>query len=95
MTTHIYVVYVFRTFGEPFGNQWEEEYFDRAEAEAARERYNAQGGVYARPIEERPYKCAERKSNFFGPPVRWDMPPMTVSRYCPLSEHYERYYGET
>ena len=94
MKTHVYVVYVFRTFGEPFGNQWQEEYFDRTEAEAARERYNAQGGLYAREVFERPYKPAECKSNFIGASVRWDMPPVTVSHYCPLSEHHERYYGE-
>lgn len=91
--TVVYRVLVFRTFGEAFGSRWIEEYFDPAEAEAVRDRLNAQDGIYAR-VEERPYAPVERKSNFFGSPVRWDLPPITISHFCPLTEHHERYYGE-
>lgn len=53
-------------------------FFNRDDAETLCALINAKGpGHYAR-MEERPYTPVEHKSNFFGPPVRWDMPPM----YC-------------
>ena len=63
-------------------------------SETARDRNNAWPGRYARPVGERPYVPVKRKSNSFGPAVRWDMPPVRISHYVPMSEHHERYYGE-
>lgn len=90
--TTIYRVLVFRSYGEPLGSRWIEEYFDSAEAEAVRDRLNAQNGIYAR-IEERPYTPVERKSNFFGPPVRHDLPPLYIGRHPPR-DFADRRYGE-
>lgn len=90
----VYRVICSRTFGDAFGAHWIDEFFSRDEAEAARERYNAQYGVYARPVEERPYTPVEHKSNFFGPPVRWDLPSVYCGRMLSFGEALERRYGE-
>jgi hypothetical protein len=90
------IVYVVRCFDprEAFGFMFDLAFFDRADAETAREAHLARGrGYYAKPVEEQSYTPDERKSNFSGPPVRWDMPPVFCGRMVSPREAADRYGG--
>lgn len=53
-------------------------FFNREDAERIYTLHNAKGEGFYAQLSERPYVPVEHKSNFFGPPVRWDLPPV----YC-------------